>query len=241
MTRKMSGLVNFTFVLLVMLISGCGGLSRITLDPGTREQLKSNREILVVHYHPWTALPVHGAGGFVEMAVGATSTLPLEDPLLRVKDRFIHDVSAELGISSFRMIQESRFSKHIPAKGADIGELQKAFGTGMVIDFDTIAWQLTFVSRSFVSSDKTTYGLDYTVRARLIRLDDSKILWQGFCVIQRDRNPQPWGELAANDFSLLRVKRLDTADACAQELVDYFLGRASWSFWTGRTVHSPGK
>jgi len=230
MARGLRNQVIFTLVLLIILISGCSSLGQIPLNPGTREQLKSYREILIVHYHPLPALLVNRG------LYSDSSTLPLEDPLLRVIERFSHDLSAELGISSFRMIEKNRLSR-------DISVLKMAFGTGMVIDFDTTHWWLNRIRTLrglFINSDMDPYALTYEVRARLIRLDDSKILWQNTCFIS-DRNPQIWGELEANDFSLLKKERLDTADACAQELIDYFLGRATQSFGTGHPVYSPSK
>lgn len=63
------------------------------------------------------------------------------------------------------------------------------------------------------------------VRARLIRLDDSTILWQQACLLNSlTPEERTAGEWKANDFALVKTEAERQARYCADDLVARFLG-----------------
>jgi hypothetical protein len=65
------------------------------------------------------------------------------------------------------------------------------------------------------------------VRARLVRVEDRKVLWQGVAHwALDDPNVLPDVEtLAANRGASLKAKLAEAADFCADRLVEQFFGR----------------
>lgn len=217
--------------------SGCwAGVNEVRLEPAQRNRLGDEREIHAVYYAP-VPLRVVRWGGTVELFQGVTRSnelMELRDPVSDVEGGFVEGLREELRLTNLRPAERPMDSPHVAARGAEIAPLQAAFGGGLVFDFDTIAWDLAFVSRSFVDNAATTYGIDYGVRARLVRLSDSTVLWQGICNFRNGDAPRPWRDLEANEFEVLRARRDEVAKACARELLGSFTGRTARSMWSGR-------
>jgi hypothetical protein len=204
---KPSPIVRFTRFLWIPIfllqLQGCA-MRQIHIDPMERDNLLRNEsEIRVVHY----ALP--------SLSIfGSPTVIPLEAPLLSVKDRFLATVTA--AYSNVRFIEKVRFDD-------DLSSLKRTFRKGIVFDFGINNWELG--PRAF--SGKSVYSLALRVRARLIRLDDLKIMWQGICRIGGE-SPKTWrtlAELTANDYAILKEKRDAMAKKCADQLVAQFSGK----------------
>jgi hypothetical protein len=157
--------------------------------------------------------PVAGAQGTGEI----TRAFGLTDPARTVEDRFTAALAFELGLSSLRAVDEI-------AAGDGLDDLQKVFGTGVVLDLKTVRWG--------ISPDPqfgTRYRVDYAARARLIRVEEATVVWQGACdASEREADDgATLGELTADDAERLTEKFRDAAQACADELLGQILGSSA--------------
>lgn len=137
-------------VLLGAVATGCAGLSEVRLDASERTRLATTPAIHAVHYRPLRRLRVAHLGGVVE-TVGA-AWMDLEDPVADVEAEFLAGLQRELNLTNLLPYDRPLPSPHVPARGADPGLLREVFRDGLVLDLETIAWQLSFVSRSFLDS-----------------------------------------------------------------------------------------
>jgi hypothetical protein len=182
----------------------------IEMEKAERARLKDEGEIQAVHY----------SGKFLEVDTDSSSNsedealvfplassqprLILEDPVLEVKERVVLAMDAALELKSVRLIQE-------PLVGDDLDQLNAALGNGLAIDFKTIIWNLDHKK------------LWYVARSRIIRLEDSKILWQGVCDVKNHLSGS-WAEHMAAEAALLKKRLNEVAESCAQNLEFQLVG-----------------
>ena len=182
----------------------------IKMEKAELARLKDEGEIQAIHY----------SGKFLEVDTDSSSNseaevlvlpitscqlcLILEDPVLKVKERVVLAMDAAVELKSVRLIQE-------PLVGDDLDQLKAALGTGLAIDFKTIIWNL---------DHKTIW---YVARSRIIRLEDSKILWQGVCDV-KNHLLGSWAEHMAAEAALLKKRLNEVAESCAQNLEFQLLG-----------------
>lgn len=141
----------------------------------------------------------------------------LQDPVLRVKERFLSTLSVDFDLKNIRPVQGPLTDDRVPA-------LKERFGQGVVIDFKTIKWDLLYYL-----TDWSHYRIAFSARARMVRLEDSKIIWQGVCdIVGKDRKTSPTlDELESNNGALLKVKLNGAADRCVEELLEQFPDKES--------------
>ncbi len=208
-----------------LIFCGCAP-KLIKLDADERARLKQVN-IQAVHYPPPSfnvrtpgkALAGGGGllGGFISLGLfksageKMTHDYSLEDPVVVVKDRFLSSLDSDFGIKTS--------SAHEPLSKDSLDELKTTLGKGMVFDFKTIQWMLFYFP-----TDWSHFRIAYSARSRLIRLEDSKILWQGVCeFIGQDPKTSPtWEQLTENNGALLKIKLSEAADACSKELLAQF-------------------
>lgn len=228
---RLSVVIKSTEILLASVIFLLSyGCAPTMIQAGKEElaRLKNEPEILAVHYTPPTFMaegPIVGSLGTLFGLVGAAIELAaaksagdqivrdysIEDPALRVKDKFLSAIAAGSGFKNIRSIKEA-----LPTD--DLIELKEKFGKIIMIDFLTWEWAVLSFN-PFFRHDQ----LAYIVRSRLVLLEDSKILWQGVC---RFNEPvPPLGELKINNAALLKEKLKQAAATCAEELVTQFSGK----------------
>jgi hypothetical protein len=201
----------------------------VPLDKEELARLK-NEEIRVVTYQPprfvyQAPAPYFGAGaagvfnpvtgGFAGgMAADPRSQVyaidsPLEDPATQVKNVFIKGLANQLEVA--RLVQAGE-----PLSDDDARSLQKKFGGGVVLDFRTESWGL--LASSLVS---LPYQMIYGARARLLRLSEGRVLWQGQC-----RYAANLDQFKATSTPALTEKFAEAAENCAQQLLAQFFGNA---------------
>jgi hypothetical protein len=200
-TRRIGAL---SLLLALLLTYGCFP-KQIKMEKAELARLKDEGEIQAIHY----------PGKFPEVDTDSSSNnepevlvlpvtsyqlrLILEDPVLRVKERVVLAMDAALELKSVRLIQE-------PLVGDDIDQLKAALGKGLAIDFKTIIWNLDHKK------------IWYVARSRIIRLEDSKILWQGVCDVQNHLLGS-WEELMAAEAALLKKRLNEVAESCALNIL----------------------
>jgi len=216
--------------------AGCAaGLREVQLGPADRARLADAYPLLVFHYRAIPELQVVRLGGFMEWASESLSSyrVAVADPVGDVQASFVEALRRELGERSAHPLLVTPGSAHASGRGPAPEALRELLGPVVAIDLETIGWRMPFVSRSFPES-RTTYGIEYFVRGRLLRLSDGQVLWQGICAFMKDDAPRPLGELAADDWALLRARRAELASGCAEQLLGSFMGRTQRSLWDGR-------
>ncbi len=226
-TREMNGLLVLT---LFLLMHGCGP-SLIQMDKNELSRLENLSNIHAVHY-PSSSFNVRtpgktlaGGGGalgsiislglFESAGEKMTKDYALEDPILNVQNHFLSSLETDLGLTNIRIVQES------PSEDS-IDELKRTVGNGMVIDFKTTQWMLYYYP-----TDWSHYRIAYSARGRLVRLEDSQIIWQGTCesVGQDPKTSPTMNELIANNGALLKEVISEAANACAEQLSTHFLAK----------------
>lgn len=179
----------------------------------------------------------------------------LEDPVLTVKDRFVDRLRTKLRFTNLHPISE-------PAIRYEPHQLADTFGTEVALDFITAFWVLSReLSLNPFATDR--FYLRYAVEARLLQLgtsqyhgepqnpevarllrsEDSKVLWQGTCysmgaahtytaksfnqlnyaaVSSQDEPRYILDEWTQSNAALLKGKLNEVADACAKALLAEF-------------------
>lgn len=208
-----------------LLMYGCTP-TLIKMEQEELIHLKDQPDIQAVHYPPQNSFEFFRSGltgggvllTLIDAARGSkmAKDYSLTDPILKVKDRFLSSLDGHAGFKNIRSIQE-------PHESDDLEEVKRTFGTGVVIDFKTYAWGLS-ESASALMIFRERYYVTYWARTRMIRLADSKIIWQGFCKIE-GQDQKALGEFTANNGELLKVKLNEAADACAEQLLAQFFGQ----------------
>ena len=182
---------------------GCVGL--VAADRNELSGLKNEPSIPVVCHRPQDL--------FVSMAgVGGKKMIReygLQDPALRLRDRLISALATDLGIRGFDVAPE-------PLENDDFDTVRARFPRRVVLDFKTTLWTL-FPSKGIAFS--SDYMVLYGVRARLLRTEDGKIMWEGQCQTERNQSAdRSWDDLTANGAALLKARLYEIADACAERL-----------------------
>lgn len=179
----------------------------------------------------------------------------LEDPVLTVKGRFVDGLRKKLRFTNLHPISE-------PAIRYEPPQLADTFGAGVALDFITAFWVLSREpSLNPFAADR--FYLSYVVEARLLQLgtsqyqgepqspevarllrsEDSKILWQDTCysmgadhaytaksfnqlnyaAVSSQGEPRyTLDEWTQSNAALLKGKLNEVADACAKALLDEF-------------------
>ena len=132
-------------------------------------------------------------------AVGESARLQREqpeDPAPHVKTRLISALQANLNLTNVHTVSD-------PLESDEVKTLKDVFKTGVVLDVRTVRW------------GRDGYRGYYTVRARMVRLEDSSVLWKTTCSAR-------W----ANDWKQPLAAQLRMAsDDCAAQLSAKVLGK----------------
>jgi hypothetical protein len=104
----------------------------------------------------------------------------------------------------------------VPVRDDDIESLKRDLNSGVVLDVRTVKW-----------------GIDnnrarYSARVRLVRLEDSSVLWEATChdlVSGKAGATRTRAVLTANHGELLKSELGEAADACADQLAGWVIGK----------------
>jgi hypothetical protein len=222
MTRRKRNPFRPSTLSLVILVAGAPflhyGCARTAApEPVQREELlklAEQPEIKVVYYPP-VALEAYRAkdsssasarGPIDPVAEGSRlrNKFALEDPALQIKERIVLLLAFEFGFKNITPVLHVRLAD-------DIDKLKTDFKNGALIDFRTLSWAL-----GNLPAPHSYSGLLYSARARLVRLNPSRVVWEGHCLVRRkDLNLE---QLEAGDAASLKGTLPEIADACAAQL-----------------------
>jgi len=194
---------RFIASLLIVSITGCAGPHKLARDE--QLSLSSQPKIHAVHHRPATV--------FVDRETIAAAVLPdtpsdpsasenarlqrerPEDPAPHVKSRLANALQANLNLTNVHTVSD-------PLESDDIKTLKDVFKTGVVLDVRTMKW------------GRDNSRGSYSVRARMVRLEDSTVLWKTTCSAR-------W----LNDGKPLGAQLRSASDDCAAQLSAKALGK----------------
>lgn len=154
-----------------------------------------------------------------ERAAGAEllNEVSLDDPIVGLKQRLLSRLAGGAEISRLRPVPDALDSD-------DLKNLKQAFGsTATVLDLKTTGWGL-----HFHAADPKTFVTLYSVKARLVRLDQEKVLWRAevgcFDAGDRQFGIPTLDDLKANGGALLKTSIAKAAEHCVEPLLARFRG-----------------
>ena len=190
-------------VLGLLTFAGCAP-ALVAISREDLAQLKNQAEIGAVHHDPalfYADAGVYGLIGY-GMSVSAGKEIrakyALEDPARAVGAKFFQNLRAEFGGIAVRAVDR-------PVSNDDLSAVKAAYSGRWLFDFKTIGWG------SAAEGD-----VEFTVRGRLIRNDDSKIVWQGMC--KYETQDAKGKLLTARNAALLKKKLEAGVSPCARDL-----------------------
>jgi len=179
-------------------------------------------QIHAVHYESQRAFSVQSTGYIVAAVLlptplvflaasadghGLKREFALEDPVEGMKQRLVASLESSLKLTKVTAVSA-------PLPDEDIETLKRMFESGMVLDVRTVQW-----------------GIDnnrarYSARARLVRLADSTVLWEATCKDSlRGKAGGSRAALVADHGKLLKSQLREAADACADQLAGWVIGK----------------
>ena len=211
----------------VLVLAGCASTGGIALNRGEISRMKDSgtAEIRAITYAPpafelLSAKKVAAGSLFgIFGAVASANSMQkagqemiaaysIADPSITVREKLADALASEFGLKSS--------ADSAPAT-EDLTALQGRFGSGAILDTRTIAWRLVYYPK-----DWSHHFLVYTVRARLRRLSDGKVLWQGKCVrklTDSKDSRRTIDQFRVNNGELLKQKAQEAGGGCADELI----------------------
>ena len=223
-TKKILTLV--VALMLVVFVQGCATQS-VKLNDQDRVELKRLEAIKVVHQATgWPGL--HTAVGVVasNLTFGLSedwsagqklvNKFHIDDPSQMVKEEFLRQIKAG-NVANF-----VNDTQPITYKEREIEQMKAKYGNGVVLRFSPSIWQIWYYPFNWAR-----YQMWFGSYAELIRLDDSKVLWNAGCrADQKDDETAPTlDELTADNSTVLEKWVKDSSEKCARQLVNDFMGK----------------
>jgi hypothetical protein len=229
MFTRHSGLSLSLIFVTVSLLTGCGGLQKVQLTEGERAGLKNYPGIRAVHREP-PVLTVTTAGRVLldDLTLGTAGGVKnlaklfaITDPAIAVKESLVLTMEKDAGFKKLAIMPQP-----LARESPDTFEVVKAaYKSGVVLDVMTLNW-----GGMYFPTDWTHYRLGYLAQARLVRLEDGKVLWSGWCNYSSDQDggPSPsMDELNANNGALIKKIYAEAGKRCSRQLADQFFNRGT--------------
>lgn len=232
-------------VLFIVSTLGCtGGTGRLNLSDQQRAELQHIPLIQAVHWR-------QGDGIFVSYAPGPAFThgLLLSDPIDIIKEQVSSQLMAQAGLTNIRSVPIPVVWRHRWSLTRScciregITELGETFGDGYVLDFASRKAFLRErdpfnieVSSLWISDAGMfnvlgkKFNLYYQARARLIRLKDSTVVWQGQCSVGSLDARSEWREQAEWGMIFMVQQLAIAGNKCAGQLIEQFHESGSTPF-----------
>jgi hypothetical protein len=189
----------------------------VPLKRADRTSLREAGDVAVVSY----AVPSLTFNGYVDQrAIDVRVTTGIEAPLARVRERVVARLAGPLGYPGVLRRPLAMVASD------DVEALRAAVTAPLVLDFRTTSWGMANLRGGGEPKPEDPIYTHHFVRARLIRLSDGQILWQAVCGLRGYSGDEPvkLQDLMARGGALLTQKLTVSADRCADELVEFFLG-----------------
>ncbi len=149
------------------------------------------------------------------------STAQLTDPIARVETRFFAAWQRDFKFTAIPSTHRS--------KSDSLHNLHDQFDTKYVLDFKTESWAIDPIYSIGPGMPPEIYRATYSARARLVRLYDEEIVWQGWCRYRETDVMTPQltcSETTGDDHGIAVKAAMETlGDACADNLWTQFSRR----------------
>lgn len=202
----------FSIPILISILSGCvytiKPIEPVSLNPNMRTYLASEGEMRVVHFLP---RPVINVG----YTTRPSETLTIEDPLMSIEEKFVERLERDFPSLKVKKNSQSRLNNSLE-------QFKRTYIRGLVLSFHTRTWEL----KPYWEGKILHHQLNYSVVARLIKVESLEILWQKEC-LYTESNPHgraTYADYTNNDSSLLKQKREEITQKCSAELMHDFMG-----------------
>lgn len=233
------------WLLVVAVLQGCA--SQYVLDSEeVRSQVKSAPKVRVIHYislpmsmtTPNDTLPAGGGGRDAVRSVAGNAEgtaiwnrldrrYRFPDPGPIIKARFIKGLRNEAGLDNLAPDGMPHFPYLRNGSTAPdeyvLAQYKKKYGNGLLMEIRMTGYQL-----HYLPEDLNRYSLSIQARTRLIRLDDSKIVWRGVCVAggSGDRTLRfNMTGIRPKEARRLQAGIRRASGQCAEQLVGQYLGK----------------
>ena len=204
--------ISLTFVTALVLLIGFGcSPALIPMGKEDRAQLNHQAEVGAVHHEPAAFYADAGLYGMVGygMSISAGKEIRkkygLEDPALAVKVNFVQALQREFSGIKVRAVDR-------PVAADDLAAVKNAYAGPWVLDFKTIGWGSAIEG-----------GVEFTIRARLIRNSDAQVVWQGTCKYETKGGKSKL--LTGDSPALLKAKFQAGINPCVNDLWSQFQGK----------------
>jgi len=140
----------------------------------------------------------------------------IEDPNQMVKADFLRQIKAG-NVANF-----VNDAQPLAYKEGKIDRMKAKYGNGVVLKFSPATWQIWYYPFNWAR-----YQMWFGSYAELVRLDDSKVLWNAGCrADQKDSEAAPTlDELTVDNSIVLEKWVKDSTEKCARQLVNDFMGK----------------
>ena len=213
------GITTFTLCAGLLTLVGCAGSQVQALSADDSAAAKNFPGVRAVHYEA-PALDLMTPGGVVleSLSLGSVPAKDrarqygIADPAVGIKERLAQALEREGGF------------KKIAITPAPLPREQATqTGSGITLDVMTVHWGV-----GYFPADWSRYQLGYGARARLVRLDDGRVLWKGTCNYgsgDKSGLRPTLAELSANNAAVLKQMIAEAQSDCEKRLVDQFFNR----------------
>lgn len=243
MKRSFSKIGHDLFILTLLLAVQACAPKTVRLDHRYYQLLRNEANIAAIHYRS-PVFTVQSISGFLmgsafagmsggtwgssPAAAGAMGSesmtmfegkkmnqpIPLEDPAYKIKEHFMSAITHQLQLSKIQNITE-------PTERKSEEDLKQVFKNKFIFTFNTTSWGVE-------AHSLRSYDLSFRHVAKLVRLSDDEVLWQGICrykeLLLNDETKKPLSlkKLKENNATLLRVRLKQVGDHCTNNLLDQF-------------------
>jgi hypothetical protein len=224
---KLKLVLLFACAWVMLALTGCAQ-APVKMSHSDMQALKTVPKIIAIHNGP-IGPALSTAGGVIAssftfgLASGQTGAeimdqYGISDPIVTVKNQFLSGVMQQAQFHNLYVQKQI-----VPFDQRDVEDLQKRFKTGYYLQFIPGQWAVIYYV-----SDWSHYQMYYGAAARLIHLDDGKILWSDTCSAPRDEKEKAptMDELKANNGEMLKQWTNQSANECAAQLVKKFLAQS---------------
>ncbi len=216
------GTASACLATIAVIASGCAGrTSPPSLTPEALQAVRSEGPLRIVRAKGsglfvlspsstvLNALPVIGIASAVSDAHRAATWIRdygLEDPARSVQRLLAAGMVARSRSTEARSVD-------LVLRGSTADELRRALGEGHALVLRTYGWKL-----GKGTGWAPEIALSYQVDARLVRVSDATVLWDGACDVRTASAPMSaWED---NGGALMRSEHARAADACSMQLLN---------------------
>ena len=224
-TPSKKSLFSIGAVIVFLLLQGCAA-PNVKLSSQDRIELKKLKSVKAFHMPTgWPTLKTPLGVLAADLTFGLSNDwtegqklvkkFKIKNPSLAIKKAFVKRINSRKKSANFVNVSKPlKYGEH------EIENMQKKYKKGVVLQIIPGMWQIWYYPFNWGS-----YQMWFRASARLVRLDDAKVLWSSACVANQDTDdPAPsLDELTADKSKVLQNWVKKSTSQCAKQLANDFL------------------